>query len=86
MTIVSYVFIRNELTFKLNVYLIRNKDITIELMFPYPMQSDWDLYKIMKKEMQRECRKAYNNYVNNLFSEDDSPTLKNCGPLYYAKM
>ena len=26
--------------------------------------------------MQRECRKAYNNYVNNLVNEDDSPTSR----------
>ena len=57
MTFVSYVFIRNELTSKLNVYLIRNKDITIELMFPYPMQSDWDLYKIMKKKYKGNVEK-----------------------------
>ena len=28
----------------------------------------------MKKELQRECQKEYNNYINNLVSEDDSPT------------
>ena len=31
----------------------------------------------MKKQLQRECQKEYNNYVNDLVSEDDSPTSKN---------
>ena len=39
-------------------------------------QSDWDSYKIVKKELLGECRKAYSNYINNLVSEDDSPTSK----------
>ena len=30
----------------------------------------------MKKELQRECQNAYNNYVNNLVSEDDSHISK----------
>ena len=49
------------------------------------LQSDWDSYKLMKKELQRECRKEYNNYINNLVSEDDSPTSKNYGPLLKSK-
>ena len=32
--------------------------------------------KTVKKELQGECRKVYSNYINNLVSEDDSPTSK----------
>ena len=39
-------------------------------------QSDWDSYKTVKKELQGECCKVYSNYINNLVSEDDSPTSK----------
>lgn len=42
-------------------------------------QNNRNLYNIIKKELQRECQKTYNNYVNNLISEDNSPTSKNCG-------
>ena len=51
-----------------------------ELVFPLKLQSDWDSYKLMKKELQRECRKEYNNYINNLVSEDDSLTSKKLWP------
>ena len=40
------------------------------------LQSDWHSYKNIKKELQKECRQAYSNYVNNLVNTDDGPTSK----------
>ena len=31
-----------------------------------PCYKDWELYYQIKKECQRECRKAYNTYVESL--------------------
>ena len=60
---------------KLDAYLVENKDITTEHAARVSgSQSDWDSYKTVKKELQGEYRKVYSNYINNLVSEDDSPT------------
>lgn len=39
-------------------------------------QSDWTQYKQLKKECQRESRKAYSSHVNNLVSEDQTGNPK----------
>ena len=37
--------------------------------------SDWSHYKTLKKIMQKECRNAYHNFINNMFC-DGQDTLK----------
>ena len=40
------------------------------------LQSNWHLYKNVKKELQKECRQGYSNYVNNLVNTEEGPTSK----------
>ena len=38
--------------------------------------SDWERYKQLKKESQKECRKAYSAHVNELVSDDQTGNPK----------
>ena len=39
-------------------------------------KGEWAAYKKTKKESQRECRRAYSSYVNNLISDDQTGNPK----------
>jgi len=46
------------------------------------LQSDWLAYKELKKQVQRECRKAHDKYVSNLINSDNERANKKILVLY----
>ena len=48
-------------------------------------KEEWASYKKLKKDSQRECRRAYSPYVNNLVSDNQSGNPKRLYPFINSK-
>jgi len=50
--------------------LLRKKHRLFKRAKQYNSDRLWNKYKLIKKECQRECRRAHSHYINNIFTED----------------
>ena len=40
------------------------------------LETDWDRFKVLKHDIQRECRDAFNNYMKSIITEDGANVNK----------